>query len=51
MPADRGTTPLVAARFRAGAVLAGSITQRWQHCLQPTQNWHGLGESDCLIKT
>ncbi len=51
MPADRGTTALVAARFRAGAVLVASITQRWQHCLQPTQNWHGLGESDCLIKT
>jgi hypothetical protein len=39
MPADRGTTALVAARFRAGAVLAASITQCWQHCLQPTQNW------------
>jgi hypothetical protein len=34
MPADRGTTALVAACFRAGAVLAASITQRWQHCLQ-----------------
>jgi hypothetical protein len=34
MPADRGTTALVAARFRAGAVLAASITQCWQHCLQ-----------------
>jgi hypothetical protein len=33
MPADRGTTALVAARLRAGAVLAASITQCWQHCL------------------
>jgi hypothetical protein len=33
MPADRGTTALVAACFRAGAVLVASITQRWQHCL------------------
>jgi hypothetical protein len=37
MPADRGTTALVAARLRAGAVLAASITQCWQHCLQPTR--------------
>ena len=40
-------SPWIAIALRAGlrALSRSTINQR------PTQNWHGQGESDCLIKT